>query len=82
MNALWTQRTEGIIHKAVSCHARQAGEARAGNMHREVPPLARACMAGVQVAVIHHFQGYGSKCSGQDLFQRSGSGCGGQGFAW
>ncbi len=63
-------------------HPAQAGEASAADAHGEVPPLARARMAGVQVTVIDHLQGQGSECSDQDLFQRGGAGCGGQGFAW
>jgi len=43
---------ECIINEAMSGHARQAFEAWADDTHGEVSALARAGMAGVQMAVV------------------------------
>lgn len=50
---------DGIIHKAMTGHARETGEARADDAHREMPPFARAGVAGVQVAVVDDLEGLG-----------------------
>ena len=56
MNTLLGQRTQRIIHKAMSSYSAQAGEARAGQHHAEMSALARTGMAGMQVAVVVDLQ--------------------------
>ena len=46
------QRVEAIINEAMPGHPREAIEAIADDPHREMAALARAGVAGVQVAVV------------------------------
>jgi len=71
--ALGDQLAQGIIHEPMLRHAGQAGEAATTNAHREMAAFPRAGMAGMQVAVVHHFQGLGLQRGMQRLLDLCGS---------
>jgi len=72
MHALCSKWAQRIIHKTVSSHAAQAGEARTADVHREVPAFAGTGMAGMQMAVVVHLQLAGRQCLAQSVFDLGG----------
>jgi hypothetical protein len=81
VDAAWNQGVQGIIYEAMPLQPGLADEAFADNSDAEVTALARTGVAGMQVAVILHFQRFGlqgfAQC-GFDLagFDRHGKGLG------
>ena len=57
MNAAGHPLGDGIIHKAMSRRPGEVFEARTHEMDAEMAAFASAGVAGVQVAVVVHFEG-------------------------
>lgn len=72
MHALACQRTQGIIHKAVSAHPAEPGETSADKPHREVASLAGSGVSGVQVAVVLDLEGFRRQCRAEPGFDFGG----------
>lgn len=77
MDAARHPLAQTIIHKAMSGDPAQAGEGRADEADMEVPALARAGMAGMQVAVVAHGQFDHGQAFAQAGVELGGIGCGG-----